>query len=58
MVKFCQKKKKHFNTKDIIKLLKLEGLINRYPYNLSGGEKQRVAIGRALFVSTKTNYNG
>ena len=29
-------------------MLSLKHLLNRYPYNLSGGEKQRVAIGRAL----------
>lgn len=32
----------------IIRLLGIEHLLNRYPSNLSGGEKQRVAIGRAL----------
>jgi len=32
----------------IIELLNIGGLLNRAPRNLSGGEKQRVAIGRAL----------
>lgn len=32
----------------IVSLLALEPLLNRYPNQLSGGEKQRVAIGRAL----------
>ena len=32
----------------LIELTGLEQLINRYPVNLSGGEKQRVAIARAL----------
>ena len=45
--------KKNFNTNDIISLLKLGELINRYPFNLSGGEKQRVAIGRALLSQPK-----
>ncbi|MGR5094425.1 molybdenum ABC transporter ATP-binding protein ModC [Vibrio maritimus] len=33
---------------EIIKLLAIEALLDRYPSHLSGGEKQRVAIGRAL----------
>lgn len=33
---------------DILNLLGIEHLLKRYPYSLSGGEKQRVAIGRAL----------
>lgn len=32
----------------IVQLLGIEPLLNRYPNRLSGGEKQRVAIGRAL----------
>ena len=33
---------------EAIKLLNLGALLNRFPHSLSGGEKQRVAIGRAL----------
>lgn len=36
---------------NIISLLGLEALLKRKPNNLSGGEKQRVAIGRALMAS-------
>ncbi|MYM58760.1 molybdenum ABC transporter ATP-binding protein ModC [Vibrio sp. OCN044] len=36
----------HFNK--ILNLLDLQSLLHRYPSQLSGGEKQRVAIGRAL----------
>src|SRR5208283_2440596 len=32
-------------------LLGIEHLLSRYPNRLSGGEKQRVAIGRALLAS-------
>lgn len=32
----------------IVRLLGIEHLLSRFPANLSGGEKQRVAIGRAL----------
>lgn len=38
--------KVHFD--QIVSLLSLSSLLDRYPARLSGGEKQRVAIGRAL----------
>ncbi len=37
----------------VIELLGLEALLGRRPGNLSGGEKQRVAIGRALLSSPR-----
>jgi len=37
----------------IVPLLGLERLLNRRPRDLSGGEKQRVAIGRALLANPK-----
>ena len=38
-------------TEEVIEVLDLEGLVHRSPRTLSGGEKQRVAIGRALLSS-------
>lgn len=43
--------KRKFNQDYIIELLKLNHLIDRMPSKLSGGEKQRVALGRALLYS-------
>lgn len=33
---------------DIVQLLGIDALLSHFPHSLSGGEKQRVAIGRAL----------
>lgn len=38
----------HKKTMDVAKLLNLEHLLNRLPATFSGGEKQRVALGRIL----------
>ena len=51
--RFYEGKNKNFNKSDIIELLDIGSLSNRYAYNLSGGEKQRVAIGRALLSQPK-----
>lgn len=37
----------------VVSLLGIEGLLSRRPARLSGGEKQRVAIGRALLAKPK-----
>ncbi|MFW2178263.1 MULTISPECIES: ATP-binding cassette domain-containing protein [unclassified Moraxella] len=42
---------RHFEPQAIIDLLKLNHLTQRMPTKLSGGEKQRVALGRALLYS-------
>lgn len=38
---------------DIVNVLNIGSLLDRYPAMLSGGEKQRVAIGRALLTNPK-----
>ena len=37
----------------VIEMLELKSLLKRHPYELSGGEVQRVALGRALLMSPK-----
>jgi molybdate transport system ATP-binding protein len=37
----------------VVHLLDIAGLLDRRPHNLSGGEKQRVSIGRALLASPR-----
>lgn len=46
--KLYKGQRKIFHKKEIIDLLNLNELLDRFSHNLSGGEKQRVAIGRAL----------
>ena len=46
--RFAPKGERYQNAAQIIDLLGLGGLLARRPATLSGGEKQRVAIGRAL----------
>lgn len=39
--------------RDVIKLVKLSGLEDRYPRELSGGQQQRVAIARGIVMNPK-----
>ncbi|NQS89906.1 ABC transporter ATP-binding protein [Patescibacteria group bacterium] len=39
--------------KEVLKLVNLEGLENRYPAELSGGQQQRVSLARAIVVEPK-----
>ncbi|MEM0066581.1 MAG: ABC transporter ATP-binding protein, partial [Sulfolobales archaeon] len=39
--------------KEVLELVRLEGLEDRYPTQLSGGQQQRVALARALVVEPK-----
>ncbi|MCY1398643.1 Sulfate/thiosulfate import ATP-binding protein CysA [compost metagenome] len=52
-LKHLSQQERHFEADYIIELLKLEHLLERMPIKLSGGEKQRVALGRALLYSPK-----
>jgi molybdate transport system ATP-binding protein len=44
---------RHFTLHDIVELLEIGHLLARRPRFLSGGEKQRVALGRALLYSPR-----
>ena len=39
------------NFKSLVRLLKLESILDRLPLNLSGGEQQRVSLARGLIVN-------
>ena len=42
--------KKEKAIEGIVSLTKLEGLLNRHPYDLSGGEQQRLALAKVLLL--------
>ncbi|MGC9123337.1 MAG: ATP-binding cassette domain-containing protein [Thermoplasmata archaeon] len=39
------------NVEHIIEKLKIENILDKYPYQLSGGEKQKVSLARALAIN-------
>ncbi|MCH7294605.1 ATP-binding cassette domain-containing protein [Acinetobacter higginsii] len=49
--KHIRPQQRQFEVDYIVELLKLAHLLERMPIKLSGGEKQRVALGRALLYS-------
>lgn len=49
--KHIESSQRHFQLDQVVELLKLAHLLERMPIKLSGGEKQRVALGRALLYS-------
>ncbi len=46
-------RERRFHFRDIVDLLALEPLLNAHPRRISGGEKQRVALGRSLLASPR-----
>jgi molybdate transport system ATP-binding protein len=48
-----KKGEKRLKAGEVAEFLGITHLLSRYPKNLSGGEKQRVAVGRALLCSPK-----
>lgn len=48
---YGMKKNEQQSFNQVVELLNIDKLLTRYPSTLSGGEKQRVAIGRALLSS-------
>lgn len=49
--KLLETNERKFELEQIVDLFELESLLNRKPLKLSGGEKQRVALGRSLLSS-------
>lgn len=50
---FSPRGERYMDIRQVVEMLGIEGLLDRRPRDLSGGEKQRVAIGRALLASPR-----
>lgn len=51
--KRINRKQRRFELSEIVDLLEIGHLLKKRPYQLSGGEKQRVGLGRALLASPR-----
>lgn len=51
--KRCPPERRNIDFGTLVSVLKLEGLLGRGVTNLSGGEKQRVALGRAILANPR-----
>lgn len=49
-IRKVSKKERYAKTAQVLEMVELEGMGQRYPHQLSGGEQQRVALARALIV--------
>lgn len=52
-LQFLTAQGQHFEFGNIVELLELDDLLKQHPHQISGGEKQRVALGRALLSSPR-----
>ena len=50
--------KKEKAIEGIVSLTRLEGLLDRHPYDLSGGEQQRLALAKGSSAQTKNPSDG
>ncbi|RZT95538.1 molybdate transport system ATP-binding protein [Ancylomarina subtilis] len=51
--RYIKKDKQQISLEEVVQLLEIDTLLTKFPKQLSGGEKQRVAIGRSLLSSPR-----